>query len=76
MNNIFQVMNAMKNPQAFLNHYANNNQMMQNPIFKNAMEMYQKGDTKGLQNLIDNLCKERGTTPEQVQQMVKKQFGL
>lgn len=76
MNNILQMLGAMKNPQAFMNQLANNNQMMQNPMFRNAMDMYRRGDTKGLQELAENLCKEQGTTPEQVQQMLKKQFGL
>ena len=76
MNNIFQMLGAIKNPQAFINQFANNSQMMQNPMFRNAMDMYKKGDTKGLQQLAENLCKEQGTTPEQVQEMIKKQFGL
>ena len=53
-----------------------NSQIMQNPMAKNAMEMYQKGDTKGLQAMAENLAKERGTTPQQVQEIIKKQFGM
>ena len=74
--NPFQMLGAMKNPQAFIQQMMNNSQIMQNPIAKNAMEMYQKGDTKGLQAMAENLCKERGTTPQQVQEMIKKQFGM
>ena len=76
MNNVFQLMNALKNPQAFLNQMQNNSQLMQNPMIRNAMEMYQRGDTKGLQNMAENLCRERGTTPQEVQEALKKQFGL
>ena len=76
MNNMFQVINALRNPQAFFEQIKNNNQMMQNPMIRNAMDMYQRGDTKGLQNLAENLCKERGTTPQEVQEALRKQFGL
>lgn len=76
MNNIFQLMNALRNPQAFLEQMKNNNQMMQNPMIKNAMDMYQRGDTKGLQNMAENLCRERGTSPQEVQEALKKHLGL
>ena len=76
MNNIGVLMQAMKNPQAFIQQMMNNSQIMQNPMAKNAMEMYQNGDTQGLQAMAENLAKERGTTPQQVQEMIKKQFGM
>ena len=74
--NPFQMLGAMKNPQAFIQQMMNNSQIMQNPMAKNAMEMYQKGDTQGLQAMAENLAKERGTTPQQVQEIIKKQFGM
>ena len=74
--NPFEMLGAMKNPQAFIQQMMNNSQVMRNPIAKNAMEMYQKGDTQGLQAMAENLCKERGTTPQQVQEMINKQFGM
>ena len=76
MMNPLQFMKAIRNPQEFMQKMMENSQVMQNPIAKNAMEMYQKGDTKGLQSMAENLCKERGTTPQQVQEMIKKQFGM
>ena len=76
MMNPLQFMKAMRNPQEFMQNIMNNNEITKNPISKNAMEMYQKGDTKGLQSMAENLCKERGTTPQQVQEMIKKQFGM
>ena len=74
--NPFQMLGAMKNPQAFIQQMMNNSQIMQNPIMQNAVQMYQKRDTQGLQAMAENLCKERGTTPQQVQEMIKKQFGM
>ena len=76
MMNPLQFMKAMRNPQEFMKNIMNNNEIMQNPMARNAMEMYQKGDTQGLQAMAENLCKERGTTPQQVQEMIKKQFGM
>ena len=74
--NLIQLIQAMKNPQAFIQQMMNNSKVMQNPIAKNAMEMYQKGDMQGLQAMAENLAKERGTTPQQVQEIIKKQFGM
>ena len=74
--NPFQMLGAMKNPQAFIQQMMNNSQVMQNPIMQNAMQMYQKGDTQGLQAMAENLAKERGTTTQQVQEIIKKQFGM
>ena len=74
--NPLQFMKAMRNPQEFMQNIMNNNEIMKNPIAKNAMEMYKNGDTKGLQAMAENLAKERGTTPQQVQEIIKKQFGM
>ena len=76
MNNIGVLMQAIKNPQAFIQQMMNNSQITQNPIAKNAIQMYQKGDMQGLQAMAENLAKERGTTPQQVQEIIKKQFGM
>ncbi len=74
--NPFQMIGAMKNPQAFMQQMMNNSQIMQNPMAKNAMEMYQKGDTKGLQTMAENLAKERGTTVDDIKSEIMAQFGI
>ena len=74
--NPFQMIGAMKNPQAFMQQMMNNSQIMQNPMAKNAMEMYQKGDTKGLQAMAENLAKERGTTIDDIKSQIMAQFGM
>lgn len=76
MNNMFQLLNALKNPQAFMDQMRNNNQVMQNPMIRNAMDMYQRGDSKGLQEMAENLCRERGISPQEFQESLKKQLGL
>ena len=74
--NPIQLIQAMKNPQAFMQQMMNNSQIMQNPMARNALEMYKNGDSQGLQSMAENLCKERGTTPQQIQDMIKNQFGI
>ena len=76
MMNPLQFMKAMRNPQEFMKQAMNNSNIMSNPIAKNALEMYQNGDTQGLQAMAENLAKERGTTPQKVQEIIKKQFGM
>lgn len=76
MFNPFQAIKAISNPQAFMKKMMGDSQIMQNPMARNAMDMYKSGDTKGLKSMAENLCKERGTTPQQVQEMIKKQFGM
>lgn len=70
------LMQAIKNPQAFIQQAMNNSQILQNPIGKNAIEMYQKGDAKGLNELAQNLCKEKGTTMEEMTRQIKSQIGF
>ena len=76
MMNPLQLMKAMRNPQEFMKNIMNNSQIMQNPLAKNAMEMYQKGDTKGLQAMAENLAKERGTTVDDMKSQIMAQFGM
>ena len=66
------MMQFMKNPQMLLQ------QAMQsaNPIVKNAIELYQKGDKNGLNELMNNLCKEKGVKPEDIMSQIKSQFGM
>jgi hypothetical protein len=54
----------------------NNSQLMQNPIAKNAIEMYQKGDIKGINELANNLCKEKGTNYDEMAKQIKSQIGM
>ena len=74
--NPLQFMKAMRNPQEFMQNIMNNNEIMQNPIMRNAMEMYQKGDTQGLQAMAENLAKERGTTVDDMKSQIMAQFGM
>ena len=74
--NPLQMLGSMKNPQAFIQQMMNNSQVMQNPMAKNAMEMYKSGDMQGLQNMAENLAKERGTTVYDMKSQIMDQFGM
>ena len=76
MMNPLQFVQSMRNPQEFMQKMMDNSQVMQNPMAKNAIEMYQKGDTKGLQDMAENLCKERGTTVNDMKSQIMAQFGM
>lgn len=76
MNNPFQLMQIARNPQGFIQNLMNNSQFMQNPIGRNAFELYQKGDKQGLNDLADNLCKEKGINRQDLEKQIRSQFGM
>ena len=76
MNNPFQFFQVMNNPHQFLQNMMGNSQIMNNPMAKNAMEMYEKGDTDGLKQMAENLCREKGMYPNEVLNKLKSNFGL
>ena len=73
---IIQMMKGGGNPQEFMRQMMNNSQVMRNPMAKNAIQMYQKGDTQGLQAMAENLAKERGTTVDDMKSQIMDQFGM
>lgn len=75
-NNMGILMQSMRNPQAFMQQAMKNSQINQNPIAKNAFEMYQNGDVEGLESLARNLCAEKGIKPEDALKQIKSQFGM
>lgn len=76
MNNPLALMRAFRNPQEFMQKAMNNPQIMQNPISKNAIELFQKGDKQGLNELADNLCKEKGINRQDFENQIKSHFGM
>lgn len=76
MNNMAMLMQAVKNPQQFIQQMMGNSQAMQNPMMRNAIEMYQKGDKDGVNQLAQNLCKEKGISYTDAINQIKSQFGM
>lgn len=71
-----QFMQVIRNPQGFIQNVMQNNQVMSNPMAKNAMQMIQNGDNKGLEKMARNLCKERGVSADEAIQHLRKQFNM
>ena len=75
MNNHFQMLGAIRNPEQFIQQAMNNSQIMQNPLAKNALEMYQRGDKDGINKMAENLCRERGIKQEDVINQLKSKVS-
>jgi hypothetical protein len=73
--NIIQMMTSGNPQQAIQSIIENNPNVQNNPLAQNAMKMYQNGDTRGLQNMAENMCKERGITVDQAKQQVLGMFN-
>lgn len=73
--NIIQMMTSGNPQQAIQSIIENNPNVQNNPLAQNAIKMYQNGDTRGLQNMAENMCKERGITVDQAKQQVIGMFN-
>lgn len=73
--NIIQMMTSGNPQQAIQNIIEKNPNIQNNPLAQNAIKMYQNGDTRGLQNMAENMCKERGITVDQAKQQVMSMFN-
>lgn len=62
--------------QMLLSRMMNSPQIRSNPMAQNAMNMLKNGDSSGLQNMAENLCRESGTTPDEIKQQLIRQFGM
>lgn len=67
----------MMNPmQIMLQRMMNSPQVQNNPMARNAMDMYKKGDSQGLQRMAENLCRENGTSIEEMKNAIMQRFNL
>lgn len=64
------------NVNSILEQMMNNSNIARNPIGKNAIEMYKRGDMQGINELARNLCKEKGTSFEEMANKIKSQFNI
>ena len=53
-----------------------NNRIIGNPIIKNAMSMARNGNSKGIEQMARNLCKEKGINPDDVMKQIRGNFGI
>ena len=76
MMNALQFMKAMRNPQEFMKNIMNNNEIMKNPIAKNIIDMAQKGDVEGIEQMGRNIAKEKGIDFDKAFSDFKKQYTI
>ena len=77
MINPFQIMQMIRggNPQeAIINEMKKG--VGNNPVMQNALNMAEKHDSKGLENLARNLGKTNGVDVDQMVNQIKSQFGM
>ena len=72
--NIMQLIG--KGPEQFIQNMISNNQAMKNPMAKNTLDMAQKGNMQGIEQMARNLCKENGLDADEVMNQIKSRFGL
>ena len=74
--NPMQMLQGMRNPQQFLQQMMGNNSVMKNPMARNAIQMAQNGDSKGIEQMARNLCKEKGIDADNAFESLKGQLGM
>ena len=69
--NLMQMIQCGGNPKMILSQMMSKSQFSNNPIMKNTFDMMNRGDSKGLEQLARNLCKEKGINPEEIMSQFK-----
>lgn len=64
------------NVMGMIQRMMSNNQVANNPMIKNAMSMAQSGNSKGIEQMARNLCKEKGINPDDVMKQIRSNFGI
>jgi hypothetical protein len=72
---LMQMMRLGGNPQQALINMMKR-QSGNNPVMNNAIQMMEKGDSAGVEQLARNLCKEKNLNPDDVLSQIKTQFGM
>ena len=71
---LMQMLRGGNPQQAIMN--AMRNQAGQNPVINNALDMAEKQDAKGLEQLARNLCESNGVNADDMVKQIKSQFGM
>ena len=77
MINPMQIMQMLRggNPQQAIMNVMRN-QAGRNPVLNNALDMAEKQDAKGLEQLARNLCESNGVNADDMVKQIKSQFGM
>lgn len=70
-------MNNMQMASNWLKNIMGNTQKIQsNPMAQNIVNMYQNHDSKGLEQMYRNMCKERGIDADEQYNKLKQHLGM
>lgn len=72
---LIQMIKSGGNPQQMIMNMMRKN-AGSNPVMNNALQMMEKGDTAGIENMVKNICKERGLDPNEVMKTTQNMFGV
>ena len=77
MINPMQLMQMLRggNPQQVLMSLLNQ-QAGNNPVMRNALDMVQRGDMKGVEQLARNMANEKGIDVDKAVAEIRKQLGM
>lgn len=69
--------NPMVSAQQFLQNILSNKSMIEkNPMAQNVVNMLNNGDSKGLEQMYRNLCKERGINADEAYRNAVNKLGI
>lgn len=74
--NFFQLIQSIKNPQQLLQQMSSNPQFASNSIIQNSIKMAQNGDSKGIEEMARNLCKEKGINADEIMNQIKSNMNI
>lgn len=72
---LMQMLRGGGNPQAMLMNIMKQN-AGNNPVLNNTMQMMEKNDYKGIEQLARNLGKEKGVQVDDLFNQIRGQFGM
>ena len=71
---LMQMLRGGNPKQAIMN--AMRNHGGKNPVLNNALDMAEKQDAKGLEQLARNLCESNGVNADDMVKQIKSRFGI
>ena len=72
MNNVLNLVKVFRDPEPFMRQIMQSPQFQNNPMAQNVIEMRNKGDAKGLEEMARNLYKEKGIDIDNILSQLNK----
>lgn len=72
---MIQMFRGSGNPQQMMIDMIKKNSSA-NPMLNNALKMMDSGNTSGVEDMVKNICKEKGIDPNEVMKATKNMFGM